>query len=264
MVIISVDGVTFSYRSGRVLDGIDLDLSGPGITSIIGPNGVGKSTLLHCMNRLVQPGSGTVMVDGEDVSDLSLRELARTMGYVPYSSRPDFPLTVLDTVVMGRHPYSRVGSVREDVRAAHAVLLEMGVDDLAFRPMSELSAGQRQKVMLARGIVQDPRVLLLDEPTANLDIRHQMEVTAMLRDLCADRGMCVVMVSHDLNIAAKYSDTVVLMHRGRIHAAGTPSEVLTPDNLRTVYGVDADVVDHRGRPYVMLNEPVVDDERDLG
>ena len=132
----------------------------------------------------------------------------------------------------------------------------LGIEDLAFRPFNELSAGQRQRVMLARGIVQQPNALLLDEPTANLDVRYQMEATGVLRDLSRSQDMMVVMVSHDLNIAAKYSDTVIMMFDHGIFAVGSPVDVITPANLRHVYGVDADVLNHNGRPYMLLNDPL--------
>ena len=252
---LKVDGISVGYKDKTVLTSISLDFDRNGVYSIIGPNGVGKSTFLHCLNRLISPSCGHIMVDEKELSEYHLRELARKMGYVPYSASGNFPLSVLDAVIMGRHPYSRIGSAKEDLRAAHSVLQRLGIDDLAFRSVSSLSAGQRQKAIIARGIVQEPKILLLDEPTANLDIRHQMEVTELLKELSDKEGLKVIMVSHDLNIASKYSDSMILLHDGSVFAIGTPEEVLTPENLRTVYGVDADVVEHNGRPYVLLNRP---------
>lgn len=248
--------MSFSYKDKSVLESVSLNFNEGEVVSIIGPNGVGKSTFLHCLNRLLTPSSGKVLIDGKDASEYSLRELARIMGYVPYSSSSNFPLSVIDLVIMGRHPYSRIGSSKDDLKAAHSILEKLEMEDLAFRPFSELSAGQRQKVMIARGLVQEPKVILLDEPTANLDIKHQMEVAGLLRDLSHKNGISVVMVSHELNIAAKYSDRMVLLSGGKVYISGTPWEVLTPDNIRAIYEVDADVEDHGGRPYVMLNGPV--------
>ncbi len=253
---VETDGVSFAYKDKRVLESITLGFDKGEVVSIIGPNGVGKSTFLHCLNRLLTPSEGKVFVDGKEASEYSLKDLAREMGYVPYSPASNFPLSVIDLVIMGRHPYSRIGSARDDLKAAHAILEELDIEDLAFRPFSELSAGQRQKVMIARGLVQEPKVLLLDEPTANLDIKHQMEVAGLLKTLSENNGLSVVMVSHELNIAAKYSDRMVLLHEGRVFKAGTPWEVITPENIRQVYSVDADVIDHDGRPYVLLNEPL--------
>ena len=169
-MMIDIEDIRFAYQSDTVLDGITLGIGKGMLTSIIGPNGVGKSTLLYRMNRLVEPQHGTVLVDGKDINGYKLKELARKVGFVPYTSRDGFPLAVIDTVVMGRHPRSRIGSYREDIEAARRTLAMLGIEHLVFRPFSDLSVGQRQKVMLARGIVQKLDVLLLD-------VRHQMEET---------------------------------------------------------------------------------------
>ena len=253
---VEADDVSFSYKDKHVLESITQGFDKGEIVSIIGPNGVGKSTFLHCLNRLLTPSEGKVLVDGRSVEDYSLKDLAKEMGYVPYSPASNFPLSVIDMVIMGRHPYSRIGSSKDDLKAVHAVLERLDIDDLAFRPFTELSAGQRQKVMIARGLVQEPEVLLLDEPTANLDIKHQMEVASLLKELSKSIGLSVIMVSHELNIAAKYSDRMVLLHQGRIFKAGSPWEVITSENIREVYSVDAEVIDHSGRPYVLLNKPL--------
>ena len=177
---IKIDGLSFSYSSTPVLKDITLDLTGPKFVSILGPNGVGKSTLIHCINKILSPTGGTVMLDGKDVKDITIKEMAKQVGYVPYSANDTFPLTVVDTVLMGRHPHSKWGSLDKDLDIVYDTLKMLGISHLAMRNFNELSAGQHQKVMLARGLVQEPKVLLLVEPTSNLDIRHQLDVTKML------------------------------------------------------------------------------------
>lgn len=257
---VTADSVSFGYNSrALILDGISFEFQDGKFYAVLGPNGVGKSTFIRCINRILKPKEGSILIDGKDVSDIPLKELAKTVGYVPYSAGDSFPLTVVDTVLMGRHPRSRLGSLVKDLEKVHEVLDQLEISDLALREFSSLSAGQHQKVMLARGLVQEPEVLLLDEPTSNLDVRHQMEVTKILRDLCVSKGITVIMICHDLNIASKYADELILMYDKKIFARGTPAEVLTPDNLRAVYGVESTVIDHNGRPCVMLDDFIKQD-----
>jgi len=252
---IEVEDISFGYHNNSlIIDGISYNFQNGKFYAILGPNGVGKSTFIRCINKILKLKSGTILIDDRNVNDITLKEMAKLIGYVPYSAGDSFPLTVVDTVLMGRHPHSKIGSLVDDLKKVHEVLEQLEIMDLALREFNSLSAGQHQKVMLARGLVQEPEVLLLDEPTSNLDVRHQMEVTKILKDLCDQKGIMVIMICHDLNIAAKYADELMLMYDKKVYAKGTPSEVLTPENLRTVYGVESTVVDHNGRPCVILDD----------
>ena len=256
---IRIEDMAFGYASTPVLDGICLDIKEPQFVSILGPNGVGKSTLIHCINKILDPTSGKVFIDGKSVKDYSLKEMAKEVGYVPYSSSDTFPLSVVDTILLGRHPHAGWKTSDEDLEIVYDTMTKLGIDDLALRPFNELSAGQHHKVMLARGLVQRPKVLLLDEPTSNLDIKHQLGISRLLKNLSREEGILVIMISHDLNIASKYSDNIILMHEGSIFAVGTPDEVLTKDNVRTVYGVDSDIIDDGGRPHLILKDMECDE-----
>ena len=236
-------------------------LEGPKFISILGPNGVGKSTLIHCINKILTPNSGTVLIDDKDVKDITIKEMAKMVGYVPYSANDTFPLTVVDTVLMGRHPHSHRGSLDSDLDIVYDTLEMLGILDLAMRSFNELSAGQHQKVMLARGLAQEPKILLLDEPTSNLDVRHQLEVAKMLKRLSRQKDILVIMICHDINIAAKYSDEIILMHGGTVFDVGTPNEVITSENLRIVYGVDAKVIDDDGMPHVILKDSIPEEKQ---
>lgn len=251
---IRIKDMQFGYSGVPVLNDVCLNIDKAQFVSILGPNGVGKSTLIHCINKILQPTGGTVMLDDKDVTEYSLKEMAKHVGYVPYASSDTFPLSVVDAVLLGRHPHAGWKTSDEDLDIVFETLSQLGIEDLAMRPFNELSAGQHQKVMLARGLVQRPEVLLLDEPTSNLDIKHQLGIARLLRNLSHEKNIMVIMISHDINIASKYSDHIIMMHDGGVFAVGTPRKVLTADNIRTVYEVDCTVIDDEGSPHIILHD----------
>lgn len=251
---LNIDGVGFSYPSKKVLNDVSANFEGPQLVAILGPNGVGKSTLIHCIDRILKPSEGHVMLDGKDTYEYHMKEMAKKVGYVPYASSDMFPMSVVDAVLLGRHPHSNWKSTKDDVRLVFSVLKRLGIDELAKSQFNELSAGQHQKVMLARGLVQEPEIMLLDEPTANLDVKHQLGVTRILRDIAHEDGVLIIMICHDLNIAAKYADSIIMMKDGTIFATGTPEEVLIEENIRAVYDVECRIIEDQGRPHVILRE----------
>jgi iron complex transport system ATP-binding protein len=253
---IRINGIEFGYSGAPVLKDVRLNIEGAQLVSILGPNGVGKSTLINCICKILGPEKGAVLLDGKDLKEINIRDLAKEVGYVPCTASDTFPLNVVDAVLLGRHPHSRWGSLDTDLKKVHEVLKRLGIEDLAMRGFNELSAGQRQKVVLARGFVQETPVLLLDEPTSNLDIKHQIDVSELLRDLSREKNMLIIMISHDINIAARYSDNIVLMHMGSIYSVGTPEDVITEENVRTVYGVDSKIITANGRPHMIINHSV--------
>lgn len=249
------DDVSFGYRSDSpVLHNLDCELEGSGLVCIIGPNGVGKSTMIRCINKLLKPTDGVVYVNDKDASSYKLKDMAKFMGYVPASNSDTFSMTVLDTILMGRHPHQSVHASREDIHTAYQVMKRLNILHLAMRNFDELSAGQHQKVAIARGLAQEPKILILDEPTSNLDIRHQMQTIDILRELAHEDDVLVLMISHDLNLASMYADRIIVMSTpGIIYKIGTPEEVITKDMIRYVYGVDSEIVTHNGRPHVILD-----------
>ena len=255
---IYVDNLHFNYGKTTVLDEITLQVTDGEVVSLVGPNGAGKSTLLKCMNRILKPSRGTVRVDGQDVRGMGLKRMSRFFGYVPQTTISAFPATVFDTVLLGRRPYVgwTVGDEHREI--VYDMLIKMDLDHLALRQFNALSGGEQQRALIARALVQEPRVLLLDEPTSNLDLKHQLEVLDHVVDIVKEKGVSVLMAIHDLNLAAQYSDRLVFLKKGSIVMSGTPAETLLPRTIRTVYGVDAIVNHDADHPHIVPRRVVKD------
>lgn len=241
---LAIDSLAVGYADRLVIESLDMEVSHGEITAIVGANACGKSTLLRAMSRLLRPKAGHVLIDGRDVHSMPVKELARSLGLLPQSPIAPEGITVADLVGRGRHPHQRVLArwSREDDEAVAAALSATDTAQLADRPVDELSGGQRQRVWIAMVLAQDTDVLLLDEPTTFLDVAHQVEVLDLLTDLNRKRGTTIVMVLHDLNLAARYADRLVAMSGGAIHAVGTPREVLTVEVVRAVFGIECRVI----------------------
>lgn len=195
-------------------------------------------------------------LNGKDIAGQKSRELAKAMGYVPQNIRDVFPFTVLETVLMGRKPHLTWDVGDEDFRVVTQVMKFLEIEELAERPLDQLSGGQKQKVFVARALAQQPEVFLFDEPTSNLDVRHQLEVFATIKQLAETEGRTVIVVIHDLNLATRFSDTLVMLKQGAIYAAGKPEQVITEDNIREVYNVSVAIVESKYGNYVLPLEPL--------
>ncbi|MBW9214991.1 ABC transporter ATP-binding protein [Mumia sp. zg.B53] len=237
------EGVVAGYGSRDVLHGITFDVPPGQVTTVIGPNGCGKSTLLRTLAGLLRPTRGRVLLDGAPVSSIRPRHLARRLAVLPQSPTAPEGMTVADLVARGRQPHQpwyRQWSAEDDSIVA-AAMSATGVDDLGDRPLDELSGGQRQRAWIAMALAQDTDVLLLDEPTTHLDLAHAVEVLDLVVRLRRDTGRTIVVVLHDLNLAARYSDHLVVVDDGRIVAQGPPSDVVDPALLAKVFGLEAHV-----------------------
>lgn len=258
-----VDDCSFSYSSQLVLDQISMQISKGEVVSIVGPNGSGKSTLLRCICRVLQPKGGVVYLNNQDVAHLKPRELARLLGYVPQSGAEVFPLTVYEAVLLGRKPYLSWGVGPKDREIVDRILRFMKIDEFALKYINEMSGGEKQRVLIARALAQEPEVLLLDEPTSNLDIKHQLEVLGLLQKFAHEGGMTVIMVLHDLNLASRFSQKLVLISEGKVFASGPPAAVLNPANISAVYGVEADVDQNGLGIQVLPLRSLSEDEEDI-
>lgn len=237
-------GVTVGYGARTVIDDLDVAIPPGVITTIIGPNGCGKSTLLRTLSRLLKPARGTVVLDGEDIGRLRTRDVAKKLGLLPQAPVAPEGLTVSDLVARGRHPHQswlRQWS-SDDADVVERALAMTGVSDLADRPVDALSGGQRQRVWISMTLAQGTDLLLLDEPTTYLDLAHAIDVLDLVDDL-HESGCTVVMVLHDLNLATRYSDNLIVMREGSILAQGHPRDVITADLLHEAFGLRAKVID---------------------
>ncbi len=265
-VLVRVDGVTFSYGAQQVLRGASLDVMAGELVALVGPNGAGKSTLLKVMSGVLRPAGGGVFIGGTNVASMPRRDLARLVAVVPQESGFHSEFTVAEVVEMGRLPHmGRFAPPSARDRACiREAMAAVGVAHLASRPVTALSGGQARLVAIARALAQEPRLLLLDEPTAHLDPGHQLSVLALLRRLARRRGLGAVVVLHDLNLASLFADRVAVMRGGVIAGWGRPEAVITPELLRSVYGIAAVVGSHpvTGQPQVFFSPgEVVDPPR---
>ncbi|WP_455356152.1 ABC transporter ATP-binding protein [Streptomyces sp. SYSU K217416] len=251
--------LTLAYEERTVVEGLDLDVPHGRVTVIVGPNACGKSTLLRALGRLLKPRRGSVLLDGTELSRIATRTIAQSIGLLPQTPVAPEAITVADLVARGRQPHQRWWQQwsEEDERAVTDAMDRTDVSSLAARPVDELSGGQRQRVWIAMALAQDTDLLLLDEPTTYLDISHQVEVLDLVRQFNRERGRTVVAVLHDLNQAARYADHLVAMKAGRIVTQGHPSEIVTADLVRDVFGLESVVVPDpvTGGPLVVPGSP---------
>jgi len=255
---LEIRGASFGYGPFAVLRGVDLEVRPGELVGVLGPNGCGKTTLLRGAAGVLAPLAGTVSVRGRALESYERRDLARSVAVVPQEGTPLFPFTVLETVLMGRAPWLRPFAFEgeEDLRAAREALEAVGASALAGRDLAELSGGERQRVVIARALCQGTPVLLCDEPTAHLDLRHALGIFALLRRLREERALAVVAVTHDVNLAALYCDRLVLLAEGTVVAGGAPAEVLRPDLLTRAYGAEVRVERRPdGTPFVVPERP---------
>jgi len=253
----SLENIWFRYGGGPwVIRDLSWSLSAGESWGVIGPNGSGKTTLLKVIDGILRPGRGDVLMDGMSIGGMSRRKLARLIAVVPQESEPVFSFTVEEIVLMGRAPYLTMftfeGSRDRDI--ARNAMERTGVLPFARRSMRELSGGERQRVLIARALAQQPKVMLLDEPTAFLDIKYQKAVFDLITDLNREEGIAVVTVTHDLNLAALYCENLLLLSRGRVHSMGRPEEVITEERIASVYEteVKVDRDSETGCPRVIL------------
>lgn len=256
MIKLAINGLTFSYNSVPILDDICMEVAPAKLLSIVGPNGTGKSTLLQCVDRVLKPQQGSILLDRKDIMKMDRMEIAKEVGYVQQNVKRSFPTTVFDTVIMGRRPHQGWRTREEDQEIVWEILELLDIDQFALKYFNELSGGQQQRVLIARALAQEASVLLLDEPTSNLDIKRQLEVMDIVKELVRTKRITAIVAIHDLNLASRYSDRMIMMKDGKIVIAGDPGEVLTAEKIEAIYGVKVDIKIQSDAPYVIPLKPV--------
>lgn len=248
--MLSAHNVSFTYRETPVITDISFEISSGEFVGLCGKNGSGKTTLLKCLGNILTP-KGMVKLDGTDITSITPKMRARKIGYVPQSMNDRIARSVFDAVLMGRRPYITWGVTSQDLHIVEQVMEQLGLIPFADRDMFEISGGERQKALIARAIAQQPEILLLDEPTANLDLYHQLEVMEVLTQLVQKSNLTAVMAVHDLTLAMRYCSRILLINDHHVIQDGSPHEILSPDLIREVYQVDAYISSDGGVPHIV-------------
>ena len=250
-MVLDISSLSFNFGSKNILADIDLSIKNNGIVGIIGPNGSGKSTLLKCIYRVLKPKTGTIFIDGKNINDYQFKETAKKMAVVAQHNDTHFDFNVLEMVLIGRSPHKKFmeRDSAEDIELAYKSLEQVNMKDFADRNFSSLSGGEKQRIILARALVQNTDCLILDEPTNHLDIKHQLHFMSLAKDL----KITGISAIHDLNIAAMYCDKIYALKEGQIIASGSVNEVITEEVIKTLYDVEAKIIyDEEKKPHVIF------------
>ena len=241
---LEVKDLSFSWGSNKVLENINLNIKKNNLVSILGVNGVGKTTLLKCLNRILNPDSGKIEVLSNDISELNLLEVSKLLSYVPQTVMSSFTMDVFDVVLLGRRPHITWSIGDDDREKVSETLNYFNFEEFAFRRFDQLSGGERQRAIIAKAVAQDSSIFLMDEPTSDLDLKNQIEVMGKIKDLVSNKKVekSAIIATHDMNIAARFSDYIFLLDNGQIKAEGIPEDVLTVKNIADVFGVNCEIL----------------------
>jgi len=260
MKALSIEGLGFSYDSRQVLSGLSFDLKRGEIMGVIGPNGSGKSTLIRLVSGVLKPDSGKIKIFSKEIESYSRKELAQKLSVIPQQTELTFPYQVLEVVLMGRAPYLRRFQLEgaKDIKIARDCLSQTGCLGLESRRIDEISGGERQRVILAKALAQEPEVILADEPTAHLDLEHQIKFMKLISDLREREKISVLFTTHDLNLASIFADRILVLDQGRLAGLGAPKEVLKPELMSKIYHLKLKLI-----PGIYQNRPMLIPEMEL-
>lgn len=252
-MMLKINNISFSYgQDKKILDDISLDVSQGDVLGILGINGAGKTTFIKCINNIFSPDFGTVKINGKDISSMTSKEIAQLIAYVPQYNGTFFNINVLDTVMMGRLPYAGRSYSKKDREIVYNILKKMNLEKFAFRSISEMSGGERQRVFIARALAQQPKIIILDEPTSSLDLHNQLFILKIIEDLAKRDNLTIIMIIHDLNLASMFCSKLVMLKEGKIFAQGNSVDVLTEENISKVYKVSSKISIEDGYKHIRL------------
>ena len=251
-VLLKIENICFAYGSKNTLEGVTIEADEGEFIGLMGPNGSGKTTLMRCINRVLSAQEGTVFIEGVDTNAMKMIDIAKKCASIPANAPDECSLSVRQYVSLGRFPYMTNiwWEGEDDQKIVDQALNEFNVTQFSSRKLSELSSGEKARVLLAKGVVQNPKVMLVDEPSAHLDLRYQLQVMESLKAL-SRTGMVVITASHDINLLTKYCDKIILLERGRIASYGSPSEVVTEDGIKRVYGIQVSIIKCNGNVFIL-------------
>lgn len=248
-MILKINNLDFAYKKVKILRNINLDAQKGELITLIGPNGSGKSTLLKCINNYLKIDQGTIKLKGKNIESFSRKELAKIIAYVPQAAENIFNCNVFKTILMGRKAHSSWKAAQKDKEITAALISKMGLEKIAFKELSNLSGGQRQKVFIARAAAQAAELLLLDEPTNNLDLKHQLEIFHLIKKE-VEKGKTAVVTMHDLSLVSRFSDRIIMLKEGAVFSDGNVSS-LSAAKINSVYGVEVSLKDHKGKKIII-------------
>ena len=252
---ISVENISFSYTKEReILKNVSFNLKDSESLFILGPNGTGKTTLLKCINHILKPTGGKVFINNKDNALLSSYERAKTIGYVPQYNNNVFSMNVIDTIMMGRIAFAGHKIKSNDKDIVFELIERLNLQKFAFKNINQMSGGERQRVFIARALAQEPKVMILDEPTSSLDLKNQMFTLELITDLAKKQNLSVIMTIHDLNLASLFADNIMMLKDSEVYAYGKPIDILTEENVKNVYGVDSVVTEEDGFAHIRLKK----------
>lgn len=257
-MIVDVQNLKQGYGSKTIIEDVSFHACSGEVLTILGPNGSGKSTMIKTLCRIMPPVEGTISIDGKNIFDIPREEYAKLVGYVPQDSEFIGYSSVYDSVLIGRRPYVKWNYSKDDINKAAEAMEFMKVDQMYDKQVAELSGGQRQRVTLARAIAQDPQLYVFDEPTSALDLRNQLDTLKIMRSIIKKNGSCMIIALHDLNLALRYSDKIVVIKDSKLYGFGTPDEVITEQMIRDVYGVESEIVESARGKYIHAYDSEMD------